>query len=240
MATKKTFGLFWDQHTVHFAENSDNVPKIFHYPTNLGKVLAAMSTKETTEGIKFTELLQRILLENKITTRSVQLSLPSHDIIFRSFIIPWMQSSEMKGVVEFEASKYVPFELDKLAYNYLSITLFKEKRKQILILFVAIRKDVLENYCNVLEHSDLKVELTEPGQISLLLFLAFKKILPRNKTVAVIDTDAVSGRIMIIEKEVPQFIREFQLAHIGAENPKEAPDALQAKLFNEARMSLDF
>src|SRR3989338_124177 len=131
MATKKTLGLFWDNNGFHFAQAENNLPtKIFSVPFRLLRDVASSGAKETVDGAKLTDILQKSLKDQAIQAASLNLCIPMKDIIFRTFIIPWMQSSEVTGVVEFEAQKYVPFNLEDLSYTHHAVTIQEAKRKQ--------------------------------------------------------------------------------------------------------------
>jgi len=240
MAQDRDLGLFWGQNTFHFVETVNNNPiNFFSIPYQITKDIANFTFTDTKEGSQIVEIIQSALKEHDIQATSINLALPTKDTIFRSFVIPWMQSSEINGVVEFEVSKYIPFKLDELSYKFQNLSFTENKKRQILISFVAIRKDILEIYCGLLEHIGLKINFIEPASISMARVLASKKIFPKNQTIAVIDTDQFSGRILIISNNFPEFVREFQLS-LPSETQMNSPDALQARLFNEIRISLDY
>ncbi|MFA5088331.1 MAG: pilus assembly protein PilM [Candidatus Omnitrophota bacterium] len=240
MAKNQQLGIFWSRNTFHFVETERNtITKLFSSPFQLLYDITSSAQKETPEALNLVSIIQKALRDQQITSSEVNFALPAQDIIFRTFIIPWMQSSEVKGVVEFEVSKYIPFKLDDLSYAYDTIPITDNRRKKMRVLFVAIRKTVIENYCRILERAGLQVNIVEPSFMSLIRALIFKKLLPGNKTVAVIEADHLSGRIIIVEKNVPQFVREFQLS-LPKTQGTQTPDSLQARLFNEIRISLDY
>jgi len=240
MSEKKQLGIFWGSQSFYFVEAEKNVPtKVFRTPFYLTKDIASSGHKESLEGMKLTENIQKAIRDNEILYSHVKLSLPTKNIIFRSFVIPWMQASEIAGVVEFEASKYIPFKMEDLFYQYHAVTITENRRKKIQILFVAIRKDVLDNYCSVFQHSGLQVDAIEPAPISLLRTLTLNKQMPKNQTVAIIETDKTAGRIIVVENDFPRFVREFQLS-LTKEQESNPEDVLQARLFNETRISLDY
>ena len=176
----------------------------------------------------------------RIIDTSVNLSLPSKDIIFRSFVIPYMSSSDVKNVVEFEASKYVPFSLSELVFTYYPFATLENKKRLIRILLVAIRKDKLEGYINILERAGLKVEQIEPSSMSVVRALMSRKQLPNNKIIAIVEVNYHDGKIIIVDKNVPQFVREFQLYPFTEDTAAFPMDILKARLFNEIKISFDY
>jgi len=242
MATKRKLGVYWGQNILYFVEAENTVPKkIFSAPFEWGSKNIEMQKAESTEGIKLTATIQRALQGQQILDATIALAIPPQDIIFRSFVIPSMQPTEVKNVVEFESPKYVPFRLEELNYTYFPLPFTENKKKSIRILLVAVRKIILENYCSIFEHSGLRVELIEPATVSLIRVLFLKKLIPKNRTTAIIEFSNTEGRITIIDRDVPQFVREFQF-YPSPENTVTplTPDILRARLFNEIKISFDY
>lgn len=241
MPTKRKLGVFWGQNLLYFVETDNNNPKkIFSAPIEVATRNPENLTKETTDGIKLTAAIQKALQAQLISDSEIALAIPPKDIIFRSFVIPHMQPNELPNVVEFEAPKYVPFRMEDLSYTFYPIPFVENKRKVIRILLVAIRRAILENYCSIFEHSGLRVEVTEPATISLIRALLHKRMLPQNKTTAIIEFANSEGRISIIDQNIPQFVREFQIYTAPEAAVATSPDILRARLFNEVKISFDY
>jgi Tfp pilus assembly protein PilN len=239
MPTQNKLSLFWGYDKFHFVETVNNIPtQIFSTPFEPAYHTTFSSTRETTKGIHLAEIIQTAIRNRGISTNQISIALPSKDIIFRSFVVPWMQSSEIKGMVEFEAAKYVPFKLDELYFTHHAMAFTENKKRQIIILFAAIKKDILDSYCSVLEHCGLHINFIEPASMSLIRALAYTKNLSKTDTVAIIDSEDIAGRIIIVENNVPQFVREFPLLNQQDDNKGQA--ATNARLFNEVRISLDY
>src|SRR5262245_13770654 len=125
-AKKKKLGVFWDGNTLYFVDTDQAIPRrMAATPFTQDSLQKALNNTLSPEGTKTIAFIQEILRRNKISNNMISLALPSREIIFRSFIVPWMQSKEIKGVVEFEATKYIPFVLKELAYSYHAMNVTK-------------------------------------------------------------------------------------------------------------------
>ncbi|OGW98374.1 MAG: hypothetical protein A2Z81_07940 [Omnitrophica WOR_2 bacterium GWA2_45_18] len=162
------------------------------------------------------------------------------DIIFRSFIIPWMQANEVRGVVEFEVSKYIPFSIEELSYSFHSLTTTENNVKRLRIIFVAIKKNTLDKYINAFEQRGLQIDVIEPAALSLIRVLSIKKLIPIDQTIAIIEKNESSGKIIIVDQEIPQFSREFQIKLGTTVKPESDPQTKILRFINEARISLDY
>jgi len=240
MTTKKSLGVYFGGNYLSIAEVANKkLFQFFNSPHNLSES-EGVQPQNIPDEIKLTAVIQKSLRDRKIESTDVTLSLRIKDIILRSFFIPWMTTNEVKGVVEFEINRYIPFKLDELAYTYHSTTITEDKTKRIRILFVAIRKDILEKYCAVLEQSNLKVIAIEPEPLSLIRLLTFKKFFQLTQTTAIIHAENKEGAIIIVEDGVPQFIREFRLGIPSVTNMGLDYEGIKSRLFNEIRISLDY
>lgn len=239
---KKILGVFWG--TSSFSAVEITNPKSYKvFSSNYDSEAPADTPPDKTvsEEIKKTALLQKNLRDLKISTTDVHLSLPSKDIIFRSFTIPWMSPSEIKSVVDFESRKYIPFKLSELTYTFHPIVLGKQE-KSIRILLTAIKTEILDGYCKILENSGLQIKGIEPSPVSLLRVLISKKLLPRSQRIVIVQADSKEGKIIIVDQGIPLFIRDFQLASMGGESDSTAQtqDLFNVRLFNEIKISLDY
>ena len=130
MENTNQLGASWENDSLHFVESKETSPKkIFHIPF---EPRPQTPTKKGSLDIWEKELVIRIkgaIKEHRISSSTINLALPTTDIIFRSFIIPWMQPNEVKNVVNFEVSKYIPFPLDELTYSFHPVTISDASRR---------------------------------------------------------------------------------------------------------------
>ena len=235
------FGVFWGHKSLYFVETSDLTPTLtfsIAYSTDKSETISGDTAFP--EDMKIISLIQDNFRKLNIAPSNIHLSLPTKDIIFRSFIIPFMKLNEIKGVVEFEISKYIPFALEELTYSFQPIPFVEEKTKSFRIIFVAIKKDILEHYLNTLKRAELQVDIIEPAPLSIIRVLELKKLLPKEKTIAIITKESNTGKIIVVAQGIPQFVRELQLNIPNTENKNADPDALRSRLLNEIAISLDY
>ncbi|HNV24294.1 MAG TPA: pilus assembly protein PilM, partial [Candidatus Omnitrophota bacterium] len=243
MALTKQLGLFWGENALYFSENSESDNKMFSIPLKK-KVAAGNLIQIQDESLEDNRILitdiQKAFKEHKVSSSTVNLSLPTKDIIFRSFSIPWMPPNEMRQVVEFEAAKYLPFSLTDLAFAFHPVVITHNNTKRIRIIFVAIKKSVLEKYKYILTESLLNVDLIEPAPVGLLRTLNFKKHLSPKDQFAIVEKEGTLGKITIIDDGIPQFVRDFNLRISASDQEEISSEVLITRLVNEIQVSLDY
>ena len=242
MAENKQLGVLWGKNSLFIVAMASGKPgEIFSVPLPRGAIEGSLDAGPfSPAGMEIVSIVQNTLRRHKMSSGAAYVSLPARDIIFRSFIIPWMQPNEVKGVVDFEASKYVPFALDDLSYSFHPMTVTEGNLRRIRIIFVAIKKAVLESYKQILEQAALRVYVAEPATLSLIRIMAAKELLPKEETVALIEMGDEMGNIIVVDNHMPQFVREFQLRVPGAAHENPDPQALMTRMMNEVRLSLNY
>ncbi len=230
---KKQLGIYWGQNTFCFVEAKGNdIGTVAIVPLNAN--LDVDSSQPIPEELKFTAVIQKTIREQKITAAKVNLSLPDKEIIFRSFVIPWMQPNEVKNVVDFEATKYIPIKLEDLSYTYHPVLITEKNQKNFRILFVAARKENLEKYTNAIAQTGLQIDHVEPASVSLCRFLLKQGHISHNQSTGILVLDS-NGKIVIVDQDVVQFVREFQLPEEGAGSVE-----FNIKLLNDIRVSFNY
>ncbi len=247
MAANKRLGIHWGEAGFTFVEVAREAPTLTAF-VPFPEQTSVLGVRNLSQDMALLDILQKTVRNKGFSTTETYLSLPSKDILIRWFLIPWMKTSEIQAVVSFEAKKYIPFDIEEIAFTYYPTTVNKDGLRQIGILFVAIRKSILEKYVNVLIQSGLNIVYSEPGAMSLVRALTFKRQINLDHVTAILRTVEDTGELIIVSKGQVKFIRDFKihssdlLTAAGAEqpSPRDVEDVLRARIFNEVRVSFEF
>ena len=194
------------------------------------------------EQVKLTTILGDELKKNNIQAREAYVSLSGKDLIVRTFELPILPASELANAVNFEAKKYIPFKVEELVSAY-QIILDRKNRKQ-LVLFVGIKKDVLDTYITPFKEMGIKVNNFEYGPFSVLRFLQLAGQGSRG-VAGVITLDPIEDdevNFSVVENGFPVFSRDISLGNeqsAGA-SPGTVSEGAVDKLKSELRISLDY
>ncbi len=242
MATHKRLGVYWGEKGISLVESGRDTPLLSAFvPFEPDDNAEASHNPGISSDLRILEALQKTIHNNGFSTLNTHVALPSKDILIRSFIIPWMKSSEIHGSVAFEAQKYIPFNLNEIAYTYYPTTVVLDNIKQIGIVFVAIRKVVLSKYTNVFIQSGLNVVCSEPAAMSLLRILVYKRLINLDQNTAILNVFGSSGELIIAYKGHVKFIRDFKINTDDVQmTAGDIDDVLRTRIFNEVRISFEF
>jgi len=193
--------------------------------------------------VKITALVKDALRTNHIDVNHGVICISGQDLIIRTFEIPKLPSNEMQSAINFEAKKYIPFKLEDLAYNFQVET--DNKTKLNTVLFVGIKKEILEKYISISRQLNIKINVIEYSAFSLLRFLKLCGA-KENGVIASLCFDLDNSdeiNFMVSENGFPFFSRDIVLTtgindlDAAAENDRMKK---YDKLKNEIRVSQDY
>ncbi len=193
--------------------------------------------------VKLIALLKDALRTYRIEANEATFCISGQDMVIRTFEIPLLPANELRGAINFEAKKYIPFKIEDLDYDFQ--VSFNRKNKTSLVLFVGIKKEILDSYLSISKQLNLKVNALEYSAFSVLRFLK----LAGSKDAGVVacfcfDLNTEDeANFMVFENGFSLFSRDIVLAEglPGFEQAAEEDFAQKLdKLKNEIRVSLDY
>lgn len=193
--------------------------------------------------VKIMALLKDAFRSYRINAGDVTFSISGQDLVIRTFEIPLLPLSELRGGVSFEAKKYIPFKLEDLDYDYQLF--FNKKNKTSLVLFVGIKKEILASYISFAKQLNLKINALEYSAFSVLRFLKLSGLSDAGVMASLCFdlNNEDEANFTVFENGFSLFSRDFDFAGEpgGFEQTAES-DLLQKqdKLKKEIRISFDY
>lgn len=197
------------------------------------------------EDLKLVAIFKDELRKNRIEVKDVNLCLSGRDLIIRTFEMPVLAPREFRNAVNFEAKKYLPFKLEELVSSHQVIQDKANNRN--IVLYVSIRKEVLEKHLVILEQLGLRAVSLEYSGFSVLRLLRLSRFNYKD-IIALICADFQEEdeiNFTVLENGFPLFSRDMALLS-GAEAPEavktgeRAEGVISEKLKTEIRVSLDY
>ncbi len=193
--------------------------------------------------LKLIALLKDALRSHRIEVNEATFCISGQDLVIRTFEIPQLPQSELRGAINFEAKKYIPFKIDELDYDF---QVLPDKRSKInLVLFVGIKKETLTNYTNISKQLNIKTLGLEYSAFSILRFLKLSGMRDSG-IIAIFCFDLNNedeANFTVFENGFSLFSRDFVFANepAGFEQVAEK-DLIQKneKLKNEIKVSLNY
>ena len=161
------------------------------------------------EEVKIATLIKNGLINKKIDAKETTVILSGKDLIVRTFEMPILPREELLTAINFEAKKFIPFKIDELFSD--SQWKFDKTSRKNFVLFVGIKKEILDNYLLIFEELNLTIKSIEYSAFSILRLLKLAKINEKGRIV-VVDLDLIQNdeaNFVVLENGFPLFSRDL-------------------------------
>jgi type IV pilus assembly protein PilM len=99
--------------------------------------------------------LRGLIQENGVTATKVIAAVPGRSVIMKKLELPAQKEEELDANVEFEANKIIPENLENVNLDY-QVVNYLEGGGKIEVLLVAVRKEIVESYTEVITQAGLE------------------------------------------------------------------------------------
>lgn len=139
-------------------------------------------------------IINKVIKEAKIQSRDACISIPVYSSFFTLIDLPNMSKKETAAAVPFEARKYVPVPISEVVLDW-SIISQSDKKSTQQILIVAVPKEIIARYKQIVKLSGLKLKRMEAETFSLA-----RALVGNDKgVIAIIDIGARSINVSVVD-----------------------------------------
>ncbi|MFH1995982.1 MAG: type IV pilus assembly protein PilM [Candidatus Omnitrophota bacterium] len=201
-----------------------------------------------------------------LNTKNVAVSVSGTQVIVRFITIPKMKESDIRGALQFEAEKYIPFNVNDVIIEYQTLNV-KDQGKKLDLVIACAKKDYVLKKVSLAESADLVVDVVDVDGFSVMnSFLKNNADPERKGSIVLVNIGANMTNVVVLDGNTLRFSRDihfggkiidsaiskrFGLDMIRAEevrlDPKEkAAEAAECvhesmlSLFGELRLSLGY
>ncbi len=139
------------------------------------------------------------------------ISVSGQSVVVRQVLFPKMSAEELKSAVQYEAEKYIPFNINEV---YLDAQAIEENSdgNKMKVLIVAGKKDLIEEYLAYANEAGLEAEAIDCDSVAVTNAFIFNNPgLGKEKTIALINIGASMMNICILKKETLNFVRDIPI-----------------------------
>lgn len=98
--------------------------------------------------------IRRLIEENGVKSTQVISAVPGRAVIMKKIQLPMQSEEELEANVEFEANNVIPENLENVNLDY-QVLNYLESGGKIDVLLVAVKKDIVNSYTDVIEQAGL-------------------------------------------------------------------------------------
>lgn len=154
--------------------------------------------------------ITKLFNDNAIKVRSVATSVSGHSVIVKPISIPTRSEGELESDIKSEAAQHIPFDIDvvNIDYQVLSEDL---SGPQMDIILVAVKKDKILNYTNVLNMAGKTPAVVDIDAFALQNCYEYNYEPAPGTTVALLNIGASVMNINIVKGSKPLFTRDVSV-----------------------------
>ena len=154
--------------------------------------------------------ISKLFADNSIKTKNVATAVSGHSVIVKKISLPSMSDAELAETIEKEAAQHIPFDLADVNLDY-QILSEDEGQPHMDVLLVAVKKDKILNYTNVLSLAGKIPEVVDIDAFALQNCYEYNYEPSPTSTVALLNLGASVMNINIVKGSTPLFTRDVSV-----------------------------
>src|SRR5690349_745226 len=154
--------------------------------------------------------ISKLFTENEIKSRAVATSVSGHSVIVKKIPLPMMSDQELAETIQKEAAQQVPFDIADVSLDY-QILSDDPTAPQMDVLLVAVKKDKILNYTNVLNLAGKTPAVVDIDAFALQNCYEYNYEPAPGTTVALLNLGASVMNINIVKGTTPLFTRDVSV-----------------------------
>ena len=154
--------------------------------------------------------ISKIFAENIVKTRLVATSVSGHSVIVKKISIPTMSENELAEHIATEAAQHIPFDIADVNIDF-QILSEDLSGPQMEVLLVAVKKDKILNYTNVLSLAGKSPAIVDIDAFALQNCYEYNYDPAPGATVALLNLGASVMNINIVKGATPLFTRDVSV-----------------------------
>ena len=154
--------------------------------------------------------IAKLFLDNQIKTKAVATAVSGHSVIVKKISLPSMSDQELAETIEKEAAQHIPFDLADVSLDY-QILSDEVGSPQMDVLLVAVKKDKILNYTNVLSMAGRTPAIVDIDALALQNCYEYNYQPAPGQVVALLNLGASVMNINIVKGTTPLFPRDVSV-----------------------------
>jgi type IV pilus assembly protein PilM len=141
-------------------------------------------------------------------TKNVATAVSGHSLIVKKISLPAMTREELEESIRWEAEQYIPFDINEVNLDF-QILNSGETEGQMAVLLVAAKKDLIDDYVNVITEAGLHPAVLDVEAFAVENAFEANYAVEPDQVVALADIGAQVVNINIIMNGIPAFTRDI-------------------------------
>src|SRR5213594_3069021 len=151
--------------------------------------------------------IAKLFTDTEIKAKAVATAVSGHSVIVKKISLPSMSDQELSDTIQKEAAQHIPFDLADVNLDY-QILSDDATNPQMDVLLVAVKKDKILNYTNVLSMSGKTPAIVDIDALALQNCYEYNYEPAPGQVVALLNLGSSVMNINIVKGTTPLFPRD--------------------------------
>lgn len=154
--------------------------------------------------------LQALLIHLGIKSKEIVFALSGYSVIIKKINLPVLPEKELSQSIEYEAQQHIPFDTKEVNLDFQILGPLKENRDSMSVLLVAVKKETLNAFLEILNLAGLEACIADVAAFALSNAYEIKHPL-ESSPIALLNMGASQITLHVLNKEGPVFTRDIFL-----------------------------
>lgn len=173
----------------------------------------AIVNREIVNSVTVMESLKTLIGQIHLKNKNVCVSLSGNSLIIKKMTLDVPNIKELQEQVFWEAEQYLPFDVSEVVMDFHMLSRGKDNKTD--VIFVAVKKSVLDAYISCIEDSGMRAKIIDTDFFALQHAFESNYTPDPTKAVCIIDIGAAALKLVVVHQGVPVFTKD---SAIGGKN----------------------
>ncbi len=155
--------------------------------------------------------VKELIDRQEIKIKNCVSALTGHSVIIKKVNLPVMSEAELSESIQWEVEQYIPFPITDVNIDFQILETGTEGKGQMEVMLVAVKKDVINDYSNVIKEAGLNPVIIDVDSFALENMFELNYPIVPNENVAIVNIGATIMSINILHSGVTIFTRAIPL-----------------------------
>jgi len=154
--------------------------------------------------------IRQLFTTTGIKHQNVAISIGGYSVIVKNITIQNMPEEQLYESINFEAEQYIPFDINDVNLDFQILGEHETTPNQMNVLLVAAKKDMVNDYINLIDMANLNLCIIDIDAFSLqnIYDLNYEA---QGENIALIDIGASKTSVNILKNKTSVFMRDVSL-----------------------------
>jgi type IV pilus assembly protein PilM len=163
------------------------------------------------DSLRLVDSLKEMVKTAGIKVKNATISISGHSsVIIKRISLPEMSEEELSESIKFEAEQYVPFDIEDVNLDF-QIIGPKDEPGQMDVILVAVKKDIINEYIQVVKEAGLNPVIVDIDSFALENMYGINYEIEPGKNIALLNIGASTINMSILKGGISVFTRDSSL-----------------------------